>query len=163
MNKMRLDFFSDHSKDEWETPREIFETLNKEFGFTLDPCCTSKNAKCEKFYTAQENGLLQDWSGEVVFLSPPRGRQTHKWIKKAYESSLKGATVVCLVFAKTDTIWWHSYCMKAKNIRFLRGRLKFILNGQSCGDAPFGSAVVVFQGKQAKVAELSLFDQEESA
>ena len=116
---MDIHFSSDRM--DWATPPEVFLPLNKEFGFTLDPCCTSKNAKCEKFYTAQENGLLQDWSGEVVFLSPPRGRQTHKWIKKAYESSLKGATVVCLVFAKTDTIWWHSYCMKAKNIAFCVG------------------------------------------
>ena len=64
-----------------------------------------------------------------------------KWMKKAYESSLHGATVVCLVPARTDTAWWHDYAMKG-NIEFIRGRLKF---GSSKNSAPFPSAVVVFQ------------------
>ena len=51
------------STDEWATPQWLFNSLNKEFGFTLDPCALPSNAKCEKYFTPQDNGLLQDWGG----------------------------------------------------------------------------------------------------
>ncbi len=63
-----------------------------------------------------------------------------KWMKKAYESALAGATVVCLVPARTDTAWWFDYCAKGE-IRFIKGRLKF---GGSKNAAPLSSALIVF-------------------
>ena len=125
---------------EWETPQWLFDELNQEFGFTLDPCATHENAKCEKYFTKADDGLKQDWSGEVVFMNPPYGREIYHWMKKAYRESLKGATVVCLVPARTDTKWWHTYAM-AGEIKFLRGRLKF---GDAKNSAPFPSATIVF-------------------
>ena len=125
--------------NEWTTPQDYFNILNKEFNFTLDPCATKENAKCKKYYTKKENGLIQDWSNENVFMNPPYGREIKNWIKKAYEESLKGAIVVCLVPARTDTIYWHNYCSKGK-VRFIKGRLKF--SGKD--PAPFPSALVVF-------------------
>ncbi len=141
-----IELFFSSKTDQWSTPNELFNTLNKEFQFTLDPCATKENAKCKKYYTKKENGLIQDWSNEIVFMNPPYGRVIKHWIKKAYEESLKGAIVVCLVPARTDTIYWHNYCLKGK-VRFIKGRLKF---GNSKNSAPFPSAIVVFTQKNLK-------------
>ena len=122
---------------EWATPQRLFDQLDAEFHFTLDPCCTKENAKCEKYYTAGQDGLSQSWDGERVFMNPPYGRQIKAWIKKAYETN---ATVVCLVPSRTDTAWWHDYCMKGE-VRFIRGRLYF---NDGDGRAPFPSVIVIF-------------------
>lgn len=130
--------------NEWATPQNLFDELNDEFYFTLDPCATDENAKCSKYFTIEDNGLSKDWSNDVVFMNPPYGREIKKWIKKAYEESLNGATVVCSIPARTDTTYWHDFIFdKANDIRFLRGRLKF---GNSKNSAPFPSAIVVYQG-----------------
>lgn len=129
---------------EWETPPEFFKKLDDKYHFTLDVCATENNAKCAKYYTREEDGLVQDWSGNC-WMNPPYGREIGKWVKKAYETSLSGeGTVVCLLPARTDTAWWHDYCMKGE-ITFVRGRLKF---GGSPNSAPFPSAVVVFNTAQ---------------
>jgi site-specific DNA-methyltransferase (adenine-specific) len=131
----------------WTTPEDFYNNLNKEFNFTLDPCCTKSTAKCKKYFTPVEDGLKQEWGGETVFMNPPYGREIKQWIKKAYEESKIGATVVCLIPSRTDTSYWHNYIFKAESegnckIRFLRGRLKF---GESKNSAPFPSAVVIFK------------------
>ena len=129
--------------NEWETPPDFFDKLNKKFKFTLDPCCTPDNAKCKKYYTYREDGLLCSWKDEVVFVNPPYG-DVGKWVKKSYlESTVNGATVVMLIPARTDTKYWHNYVMKASEVYFVKGRLKF---GDSQNSAPFPSAVVVFGG-----------------
>jgi len=128
---------------EWETPQEFFDELNAEFNFTLDPCATPDNAKCKKYYTIKENGLKQNWGGETVFCNPPYGRAIKDWVKKCYEEAQKpNTTVVMLIPARTDTNYFHDYIYgKAKEIRFIRGRLKF---GNAKNAAPFPSMVVVF-------------------
>lgn len=126
--------------DMWATPQDFFDALNAEFGFTLDVCATADNAKCARFYTQTDDGLSQPWEG-VCWMNPPYGRTIGRWMRKAYESSQQGATVVCLVPARTDTAWWHDYAVKGE-VRFIRGRLKF---GGSKNSAPFPSAVVVFR------------------
>jgi len=92
-------------RNNWETPRDLFDKLNEEFNFELDVCATSENAKCKKYYSPEEDGLKEEWKG-LCWMNPPYGREIGKWIKKAYESALAGATVVCLVPARTDTAWW---------------------------------------------------------
>lgn len=130
--------------NEWSTPQSFFNELDKEFNFTLDPCATHDNAKCDKYYTIEDDGLLQDWSKDIVFMNPPYGREIKHWVQKAYEESLKGATVVCLIPARTDTTYWHDYIFnKADDIRFIKGRLKF---GDGKNSAPFPSAVIVYKG-----------------
>jgi phage N-6-adenine-methyltransferase len=126
---------------EWATPQELFDTLNAEFRFTLDPCCTHENAKCKRHFTIEENGLLQTWGG-VVFMNPPYGKEITAWMQKAFQESRKGATVVCLVPARTDTLWWHRYAMRASEIRLVRGRLTF--NNYKT-QALFPSAVIIFK------------------
>lgn len=128
--------------DLWSTPWNFFEKLNDEFHFTLDPCSTHENAKCYKHFTIEEDGLLQDWGNEVVFCNPPYGRQIKDWIKKAYEESQKdNTTVVMLIPARTDTIYFHEYIYHKAEIRFIKGRLKF---GDAKNAAPFPSMVVIF-------------------
>lgn len=130
------------NSEEWGTPQELFNRLNKEFNFTLDICASKENAKCPKYYTKEEDALKQEWGG-VIWMNPPYGRQIGIWVKKAKETARQGkATVVCLLPARTDTAWWHDYVMKANEIRLIRGRLKF---GNSKGSAPFPSAVVIFE------------------
>lgn len=129
------------TSDEWETPQLLFDALDAEFGFSLDPCATPQNAKCKKYYTQVQDGLTQDWGDEIVFMNPPYGRAIGCWVRKAFHSALSGATVVCLLPARTDTRWWHRYAMRGE-IRFFTGRLKF---GDSNNSAPFPSAVVIFR------------------
>ena len=127
---------------EWTTPQDFYDRLNQEFNFTLDPCCTDETAKCSTYYTEADDGLAQPWAGHSVFMNPPYGRSIKDWIRKAYEESRKPNTVVvALIPSRTDTRYWHDYCMEASEIRFIKGRLKF---GESNNSAPFPSAIVVF-------------------
>ncbi len=140
-----MDVHYSSKTNEWSTPQAFFDELNKEFNFTLDPCATSENAKCTKYFTVEDDGLKQDWSKDVVFMNPPYGREIKYWVQKAYEESLKGATVVCLIPARTDTTYWHDYIFgKADDIRFIKGRLKF---GGSKNPAPFPSAIIIYKGE----------------
>ncbi|WP_080845679.1 DNA N-6-adenine-methyltransferase [Cytobacillus gottheilii] len=126
--------------DMWATPKDFYDELNKEFGFQTDVCAIPDNAKCENYFTPDLDGLKQDWEG-VCWMNPPYGRVIGQWVKKAFEESEKhGSVVVCLLPARTDTKWWHEYCMKGE-IRLVKGRLKF---GDSKNSAPFPSAVVIF-------------------
>ena len=130
------------SSCEWSTPQDLFDSLNQEFNFTLDPCSTHDNAKCTKHFTLKDNGLDQDWGGETVFCNPPYGKELSKWIKKSYYESFKPNTVVVMLIpARTDTIAFHDYILGHSEIRFLRGRLKF---GGSKTSAPFPSMIVIF-------------------
>jgi phage N-6-adenine-methyltransferase len=146
MSDMNVHYSS--NTNEWYTPKKVFDPLNEEFSFTLDPCCTKESAKCDKFYTQEDDGLSKDWSKDVVFVNPPYGRQIKRWVKKAYDESKMGATVVMLIPARTDTSYWHDYIFgKATDIRFMRGRVKFEGQDGEIGDsAPFPTAIVVFGG-----------------
>lgn len=125
----------------WETPKDLFKELDEEFKFTLDPCCNEENKKCSKYYTEKDNGLIQDWSNDIVFMNPPYGKSISLWISKAYQESLKGTKVVALLPARTDTKWFHNYVLGKAEIRFIKGRLKF---GNSINSAPFPSMVVIW-------------------
>lgn len=129
--------------DEWATPQEFYDNLNKEFGFSLDPCANDSNAKCDKYYTKIEDGLIQNWGGQKVFCNPPYGREIGKWVKKCYLESQKENTMcVMLIPARTDTKWFHEFIYGKAEIRFIKGRLKF---GDSNNSAPFPSMVVIFK------------------
>lgn len=126
--------------DLWATPIKLFETLDREFHFNLDPCASCDNHKCAKYYTIKEDGLIQDWGSSTVFINPPYGREIGKWVKKAYEHSKGGGVSVALLPCRTDTRWW-GYVMEATEIRFIKGRVKF--NDGSTG-APFPSCIVIW-------------------
>ncbi len=126
---------------EWETPQDLFNDLDAEFHFTLDPCCTDENAKCAKHYTIEDDGLIQDWTGETVFCNPPYGREMPKWIEKCYKHGLGGDIAVMLLPARTDTRAFHEFIYRKAEVRFIKGRLHF---GGSKNSAPFPSMIVVF-------------------
>ena len=132
--------------DMWATPQEFYDKLNDEFNFTLDPCATEDNAKCDNFFTADDDGLKQDWSGNIVFYNPPYGRAIKDWVKKSYEESLKtNTTVVMLIPSRTDTIYFHEFIYGKAEIRFIKGRLKF---GDAKNSAPFPSIVVIYRNNE---------------
>lgn len=161
MNKV---LFSSNNMD-WETPQDFFDKLDEEFKFTLDPCCTKETAKCRGYITKEGlfdkklNTLMQSGDGlslnwhkfsNSIFVNPPYGREIGKWIKKAYEESLKGCVCVCLIPSRTDTAYWHDYCIKGE-IRFIRGRLKFKGKNKAGewvnNSATFPSAIIIFDGR----------------
>ena len=117
--------------------------MNDEFRFTLDPCADDSNHKCEKYYTKEQDGIKQDWSGETVFCNPPYGREISAWVNKCFNEVYAGGCpcAVMLIPARTDTQWFHKYIYRKAEIRFIKGRLKF---GGCKNAAPFPSMVVVF-------------------
>ena len=147
---MNTDVMFSSKTDMWSTPQDFYNKLNDEFHFTLDAAATEDNAKCCNYFTPEQDGLLQKWTG-TVFCNPPYCRQTGKWVKKAYEESLSGnCTVVMLLPCRPDVSWFHDYILGKAEILFVRGRLKF---GGSKNSAPFPSMVVVFRPDRAAARE----------
>ena len=128
---------------EWPTPQDLFEKLDKEFNFTTDVAATKENSKCLHYYTLDDDGLKQDWRG-VCWMNPPYGRAMIEWIKKAINETWNGTTTVCLIPARTNTIWWHDLCQKYGEVRFVRGRPKF---GGADHGLPQPLAIVIFNGR----------------
>ncbi len=142
MTNLKVHFSS--KTDMWATPQDFFDKLNEDFSFTLDPCATSENAKCDKFFTEEDNGLVQNWGGECVFCNPPYGRVLKDWVEKCSNEAKKENTqIVLLIPARTDTRYFHEFIYKKPNveIRFIKGRLKF---GEATNSAPFPSMLVIF-------------------
>lgn len=133
-------------KQDWCTPRQFFDELDAEFHFVLDAAATHQNSKCKRYFTPKENGLIQSWDvGGAVYCNPPYGKEIGLWVKKAYEESQKGITIVMLIPARTDTKYFHEYIYHKADIRFIKGRLKFTdESGISKGTAPFPSMVVIY-------------------
>ena len=132
------------STDQWATPQDFFDELNKEFSFDLDPCADAQNHKCERYFTKEQDGLRMDWGGSRVFCNPPYGREIGEWVRKCYEEGHKeGTIVVMLIPARTDTRYFHDYIVNRAGVRFVRGRLRF---GDAETGAPFPSMVVIFRG-----------------
>jgi site-specific DNA-methyltransferase (adenine-specific) len=128
----------------WETPPEVFAPLDAEFGFTLDAAALPETAKCARYFTPADDALAQDWGRETVWLNPPYGRAIGAFMRKAAASARAGATVVCLVPARTDTAWWHEDVLGARaEVRFVRGRIRFLLDGAPKDAAPFPCAIVI--------------------
>ncbi len=141
---------------EWRTPHWLFRELNIQFHFGLDPCATKANALCKNFFSKEDDGLSQDWTGYgPVFMNPPYGRSVNCWMQKALESAAHGATVVCLIPARTDTSWWHDCVIGhpksdgvEREVRFLRGRVDFRgMPSTRRSRAPFASAIVIMKPK----------------
>jgi len=139
-------------KNYWETPQAFFDKLNRQYHFSFDLAASVDNAKCGNFFTEEDDSLSQNWHSIAgnLFLNPPYGRELRKWVQKAYEESLgkHDGFIVLLIPARTDTSYWHDFIFGKAQIKFLRGRLKFELNGESKDAAPFPSALVIYGGRQ---------------
>jgi len=129
-------------REDWETPPPVFAEYDQEFHFTLDVCATTSNAKCARFFSPEEDGLMQAWGAGVCWMNPPYGRNIGRWLEKAYCSALAGATVVALVPSRTGTAWWHAWIVGKAEVRLRQGRITFV-------DAPhpagFDSAAVIYR------------------
>lgn len=132
-----------NSTDEWSTPWSMFRRWNELFRFTLDAAASAPNAKCERFFSKEDNGLNQSWSGFRVFCNPPYS-QVDKWMEKASREAKKGTFIVYLVFARIDTEWFHRYAVKADYVISLRGRLTFTRQDGKRGTAPAPSVLIIF-------------------
>jgi len=148
------------SDKEWETPDSVFQPLKKEFNIVFDVCATLENTKCKAFFDKKINALSSSWlianeladvSKFAVWMNPPYGRGIEKWVRKAYEESAKGATVVALLPARTDTSWFHNYIHDKHEVRFLKGRIKFV---DAPSSAPFPSMIVIFRPKEKNIFKL---------
>ncbi|MBI3439332.1 MAG: adenine methyltransferase [Proteobacteria bacterium] len=148
---MHASLFSS-ATEEWPTPQAFFDKLDDEFHFTLDPCATFDNAKCEVFFTKEDDGLVQDWGRHVVFCNPRYGKTMRAWAEKCWMASQAGATVVLLAHSRTDTRWFHDWVYGKAELRFVRGRLKF---GDGKQSAPFPSMVAIFRPTSGRSASLS--------
>jgi site-specific DNA-methyltransferase (adenine-specific) len=133
VNRALFSNISEH----WGTPKELYDSLDREFHFTLDPCPLA--SPMQPWKPTLSDGLLRSWKGERVYCNPPYGPGIIKWIRKSKEADL----AVYLLPARTDTAWWHGWALNAEEVRFLRGRLKF---GGSENSAPFPSVILVFRG-----------------
>lgn len=127
---------------DWATPRAFFTAMHDEFAFDIDVCASPENACLPTYWTEQDDALSKSWNGMSCWMNPPFGHGIGKWVKKAYTEATNGARVVCLLPSRTDTSWWHDYVRNAKEIRFIRGRMRF--SGHAV-NAPFPCAVVVFE------------------
>jgi len=138
-------------KENWRTPPALFELLNSEFHFSLDPCADSENHKCELYFDEKKDGLKQSWANQTVFMNPPYGEKTPAWMKKAYmESHLNRITVVCLIAARVDTQMWHDWIFGCcKEIIFCNGRVHFEDEYGVIKKSPtFPNAIVIYDGKR---------------
>jgi site-specific DNA-methyltransferase (adenine-specific) len=142
------------NNSDWATPKTLFDSLDKEFHFTLDFCATEKSKKCQRFYSKEQDALKQNPKGEVIFCNPPYGREIGKFVKKCFELS-KTNIIVMLIPARTNTNYWHTYIYDSTKhvfrvpVRFLKGRVKFCgLNtrGEWIENQPctFPSCIVIF-------------------
>ena len=125
------------------TPQDFFNKLNDEFHFTLDPCATEENHKCNRYFTKEQDWLKQSRDNEIVFCNPPYWKEIKNRVKKWYES--RGGEIVMLLPARTDTKRFHDYIYHKSEIRFIKGRLKF---WDSKNSAPFPSMVVIFRSNK---------------
>jgi phage N-6-adenine-methyltransferase len=116
-------------RDDYETPWHVFDPYNDAFAFTLDVCALPTTRKCARYFSPADDGLAHDWGTETCWMNPPYGKKIGAWMEKAYRSSLAGATVVCLVPARTDTGWWHAWVLDKAEIRLRKGRTTFLLGG----------------------------------
>lgn len=132
-----------NSTDDWATPQAFFDELNNRYHFTLDPCASETNAKCAKYYTKVQDGLKQEWAGEVCWVNPPYSKSELKsWVKKCYDEGAKGTKIALLLPTTTcSATYFHEYVLGKAGIEFVRGRLHF-----NDGDkaAPFASIIAFY-------------------
>jgi phage N-6-adenine-methyltransferase len=143
----KLDGKFESARQDWETPQELFDYINGYFGFTFDLAASSENTKCNAYFTEDDNALLQEWHG-ICWLNPPYGgtggSKLSEWIEKAYtESARDTCEVAMLMPARTNTNWWHNFCMRSQEIIFIKGRPKF---GNAKHGLPQPLAIVYFTG-----------------
>lgn len=142
-NKTKVKPYHSSKSVEWYTPQDFYDKLHAEFDFNLDPCATDNNHKCDLYYTKEQDGLKQDWTGKRVWMNPPYGRGIDKWMEKIATSDIELG--VALIPVRCDTRWFHNWVVDKAEIRFIKGRLKF---GGSKTGAPFSNLLAIYRKKK---------------
>ena len=141
--------------DDRATPPELFGPLDRRFGFTLDAAAASHNAKCERFYSIDDDGLRQSWAGEVVWCNPPYSG-IRPWVEKAWlEAPTARAIVMILPANRTEQGWWQELVEPFRDnggaftVEFLAGRQRFIQPGRDRVGPnerpPFGVCLLIWR------------------
>lgn len=138
---------------EWGTPPEVFDPLHAEFQFTVDVCATPVNARLPRYFTREQDGLAQSWVGERAWMNPPYGREVYAWTRKARLEAARGALVVGLLPASCDLRWWHEDVIGHAEVRYLRGRVRFLTSGPYRASGFFPSVVVIWRPKLQTLSE----------
>ena len=136
MDENTIKLFSSKKTDNWQTPKELYNELDREFKFNFDPCPLNSTF----------DGLKCDW-GKRCFVNPPYSK-VKEFLIKAQSELYQGKSEVCvfLTFANTDTSWFHDYIYGIAEIRFLRGRIKFLdEKGNKRGSSMRPSMICIFK------------------
>ncbi len=149
---MSIDIHFSSITNEWGTPPDLFKWLDNQKHFSWDLAASDENHLCKRYYSLNNDALSSDWAKDIGvgghgFLNPPYGRAIGKFLSKAFEESRKGIYITCLIPARTDTKYFHSFCRFGK-VSFIKGRLKFVGHYDNyvstLAPAPFPSALVQF-------------------
>jgi len=139
---MMHDALRTSTTEEWETPAALFHAVQAEFALEIDVCASDNNAKLPHFWTREDDALAQQWAPRRCWMNPPYGRRIYLWVRKASQEAARGALIVGLIPARTETDWWCTWVLNASEIRFIPRRLRF---SQWQTGAPFPSAVVIWR------------------
>ena len=133
--------------DDYETPGPLFDSGCQVANFKplLDVCATEKNTKCEKFISKKQNALTKEWLVDC-FMNPPYS-EIAKFVEKAFiEHKVNDIKILSLMYARTDTVWWHRFIEGKSQVYFIRGRVRFQKNGKNAKHtAPYPSCWVIWQ------------------
>jgi phage N-6-adenine-methyltransferase len=140
--KLQQKVYHQSKRHDWGTPWHVFREYDAEFHFTLDVCASAENTKCPRYFSEGMDGLAQDWGDDICWMNPPYGPAIGLWLEKAYRSSLVGATVCCLVPARTGTRWWHDWVLEKAEVRLRKGRITFVGAPHPAG---FDSVAVIYR------------------
>jgi phage N-6-adenine-methyltransferase len=134
-------------RSSYQTPPALVARIRTVLGgIQLDPCTNPSNpCAAERFYTPSDDGILQPWDAETIFINPPYGRTIGHWVRKALDAQALGARVILLVPSRTDTRWFQGALQCARAALFMSGRLKFLsADGLADVDAPFPSVMLAY-------------------
>lgn len=137
------------NKLDWETPPWLMNLINDDMWWperTLDVCATAANTKCDEYMDKETDALTTTWPGGSAFCNPPYGKNISRWVRRAAHQTWKRNVfdTVVLLPSRTDTKYWHNYVMRASEVCFLRGRIRFL---GAASSAPFPSCLVRFVRK----------------
>jgi site-specific DNA-methyltransferase (adenine-specific) len=151
-------------KDTWQTPQHVYDWLDKQFHFELDAACTIENCKCAYgiFYNQNHDALVEDWTHDTsnafdfyyknIWLNPPYSRgNLPRFMEKAYQESLKGATIVCLV-PLDITSWVRNFVIGKSEVWIPDERICFIDPDTGLpGESPSKGNMIVIYGPKANL------------
>ncbi len=153
---------AEENKDTWQTPKEFFSKINAEFNFDLDACASSENKLCDLFFSAENSALENDWAGDGIksaFINPPYSQTRIFLNRAAQQAKAHNVTVVALVNANTDTVWFKECYQSASEIRLITGRISFVgANGKRGGNTK-GQCLIIWRGSDPEPCRITLVDR----